>query len=113
MAATRLSARLDRFWILLAVAIGRREQTVDDAMEFLPWRLAIALIAHDDRIAGVEFFVEHVSAGEFRADQVPDQLVKLVARGRRHARRAPPALEPVRKLWLGEKIEACRHLQRC
>ena len=72
------------------------QQAIHDGMEFLPWRLAVALIAHDDGIAGVESLVQHVAAGEFRTDQVPGELVELetvdgVERGRSttSARSAP------------------------
>jgi len=65
------------------------KQRIHDAVEFVPRRLAVALIAHDDELPALEALVEHVAAGEFRADQVPDELVKLVARGSRHGRGAP------------------------
>jgi hypothetical protein len=45
----------------------------------LPRRLAVALVAHHDGTAGVELLVQHVAAGEFGADDVPGQLVELVA----------------------------------
>src|SRR5262249_4264992 len=71
------------------------QQLVHRGMESLPRRLAVALVAHDDRIAGIEALVEHVPPGEFRPDQVPNQLVKLEPIERRHRGRAPPALEAV------------------
>src|SRR5262245_66209604 len=81
-------------------------------MECLPRRLAVALVAHDDRIAGIEALVEHVSPGEFRADQVPDQFVKLEPIERGHRGRAPPTLEAVFELRVGNEVDARRHLQR-
>src|SRR5581483_10917375 len=88
-----------------AAAIGRRhggEEPIDDAVKCLPRRFAVALVAHDDRIPGIEFFVQHVSAGELGADQVPDQLIELVARHGGHAGGAPPALEAILELPIGE-----------
>ena len=61
----------------------------------LPGRLAVALVAHHQRIAGVEFLVQHVAAGELGADDVPGELVELVAVERLDRRRLPPALEAV------------------
>jgi len=57
----------------------RRKQVINDAVELWPRSLAIALVAHDNRIAGVELLIQHVAAGKFGADQVPHQLVELVA----------------------------------
>src|SRR5262245_31188951 len=81
-------------------------------MEFLPWRLAVALVAHDDRIAGVEALVEHVPAGEFRADQVPGEFVELEALDRIERGRRPPALEALLERGVGDEVDARRHLQR-
>src|ERR1700704_6096865 len=52
------------------------QQPVDVVVEALPRRLAVALVAHHDRAAGVEFLVEHVTAGELGAGDVPGQLVE-------------------------------------
>jgi hypothetical protein len=82
------------------------------AWNVLPRRLAVALVAHDDRIAGIEALVEHVAPGEFRADQVPDQLVEFEPIERRHRGRAPPTLEAVLELGIGNEVDARRHLQR-
>src|SRR5262249_40823086 len=71
-----------------------------------------ALVAHDDRIAGIEALVEHVAPGESRADQVPDQFVKLEPIERGHRGRAPPTLEAVFELRVGNEVDARRHLQR-
>ena len=88
------------------------QQTIDRGVKFLPWCLAVALVAHDDGITGVKALVQHVAAGEFRTDQVPGELVELetidgVERGRR-----PPALEALLELGIGDKVDARRHLQR-
>src|SRR5215831_20602056 len=81
-------------------------------MECIPRRLAVALVAHDDRIAGIEALVEHVPPGELRADQVPGQLVKLQPIERWHRWRAKPSFEPIFKFGISEKIDAGGHLQR-
>src|SRR3989442_719887 len=65
------------------------QQPIDDPVEAIPRRLAVVLVAHDDGAAGVEFLVEHVAAGEFRADEVPGELVELQARQRLDRRRRP------------------------
>ena len=89
------------------------QQTIDRGVKFLPWCLAVALVAHDDGITGVKALVQHVAAGEFRAYQVPGELVELetvdgVERGRR-----PPALEALLEFRIGDEVDARRHLQRC
>src|SRR5437899_12910830 len=82
------------------------------AWNVLPRRLAVALVTHDDRIAGIEALVEHVAAGEFRADQVPGELVELEPLDGGERGRRPPALEAVLQLRIGNEIDARRHLQR-
>src|SRR6266545_2981098 len=67
--ASRQSAQCHRRSDELSRRFGRLhafQQTVHRGMECLPRRLAIALVAHDDRIAGIEALVEHVPPGEFR-----------------------------------------------
>src|SRR5215831_11017855 len=81
-------------------------------MELFPRRLAVALVTYDDRIAGIEALVEHVPAGEFRADQVPGQLVELETLDRVERWRRPPALEALLERRVGDEVDARRHLQR-
>ena len=35
-------------------------------MEFLPWRFPVTLVAHDDRVAGIETLIKHMAVSEFR-----------------------------------------------
>src|SRR5437899_12915442 len=79
------------------------------AWNVLPRRLAVALVAHDDRIAGIEALVEHVAPGEFRADQVPDQLVEFEPIERRHRVRTPPTLQAVLERRIGNGDDPRRH----
>src|SRR5690349_5145876 len=66
-----------------------RHQVVDQPMELVPRRFAEAVVAHDERRAGVELLVLQVAAGELRADQVPGQLVELHALERGELRGLP------------------------
>src|ERR1043165_1876181 len=52
-------------------------QPIDDAVILAPRRLAVGMVAHDERGAGVELLVLQVAAGELRADEVPGELEEL------------------------------------
>src|ERR1051325_9294626 len=54
-----------------------RHQAIDDAVILAPRGLAVGVVAHDERGAGVELLVLEVAAGELRADQVPGELEEL------------------------------------
>src|SRR5438128_1594564 len=73
-------------------AIGTH-QVVDHLVEALPGCFAKVVVAHDERGAGVELLVLQVPAGEFRADEVPGELVELHPLDRAHLRRLPVGLE--------------------
>src|SRR5262249_32603518 len=88
------------------------EEPIDDRMEALPRRLAVALVAHDQRIAGIELLIEHVAAGELRADEIPGELVELVARDRFDRGRAPPAFERSAERRIGHHVDRSRHQER-
>src|SRR4029079_17942757 len=75
-------------------------EIVDDLVEAVPRRFAIGLVAHQDRVAGVELLVQLMAAGEFGADQVPGELVELHAFHRRHRGRPPPVLEALLQLGI-------------
>src|SRR5712671_390088 len=88
------------------------QQAVHDLMEGFPGRLAVALVAHHQRIAGIELFIKHMPAGKFGPHQVPGELVELVALGRRDRRRLPPALEGVAQAGVSEDVDRGRHEKR-
>src|SRR5262249_7055343 len=79
---------------------------VPDPVEELPGCVAVALIAHHQRIASIKLLIEHVAAGKLGPDQVPGELVELVTFGRRDRGRLPPALESVAEVGL------CKHVDR-
>src|ERR1051326_5741810 len=54
-----------------------RHQAIDDAVVLAPRSLAVGVVAHDERGAGVELLVLQVAAGELRADEVPGELEEL------------------------------------
>src|SRR5260221_823589 len=80
-------------------------------MEVLPGRLAEAVVAHDERGAGIELLVLQVAAGELGADQVPGQLVELHALERAELRRLPVFLEQSLQVLVVHHRDVGRHLE--
>src|SRR5438046_10375898 len=68
-------------------------QFVEYFVELRPRRLTEAVVAHDERGAGVELLVLLMPPGKLRADQVPGELVELHALHRGELRRLPMSFE--------------------
>src|SRR5204863_117107 len=70
-----------------------------------------AVVAHDERGAGIELLVLQVAAGELGADQVPGELVELHALERAELRRLPVLLEELAQLAVVHHRAVGRHLE--
>src|SRR5262245_40895119 len=78
--------------------IVARHEIVDDAVDFVPRRFAVGVVAHDEGGAGVELLVLGVPAGELGADQVPGELEELHALHRATLRGLEVGVELVSEL---------------
>src|SRR5205807_9646493 len=88
-----------------------RHQAVDDAVELLPRRLAVGVVAHDEGRPGVELLVLQVAAGELRSDEIPGELEKLHALHGAALRRLEVRGELARQVLVLDHRDVGRHLE--
>src|SRR3954468_7940731 len=103
-------AALRNFALLARTVVGR-QQLVHYAVEVLPRRFPVRMVADDERRAGVELFVLHVASGEFGPDELPCELEELHAIEGGALRRLEERGELLREPGVLHHRDVGRHLE--